>query len=323
MTVIFGVNLSDRVYLAGDSRISDLLVDKDGQEHAVPKSDNILKVDLVKGNSGVALACAGDAKFAAYILNALYREAFSKNGVMSIRDNVEEWAKLKAHEYFTRNKYTSATFIFAGSDRSRQKEISASRVLTLAKSYLSDGRQGSMKSHLAKALENHADKHDGKVGLEKMVLPVADTVLFSMKIGKSGVEIEDTVFGQFLLYGPRGLIKEDIEERHIGQLEYATSNGDITQDIILIMAMLHELAENKQLVSVGGCIIPIGAFHDGNAYFIDGELRRMDKNSGKVEVINAYFRRGSDFYRVDENGAWRKMIRVADYRGADDQLHIL
>jgi hypothetical protein len=312
MTVIFGVNLSDRVYIAGDSRISDIVRSADGRETVIPKSDNILKVDLVKGDGGVALACAGDAKFAAYLINNLYKQEFSKRGIRSIRVAIEEWARFAAHEYFLHNQYTAATLILAGSDTSQKKKVAVNRILSFARPYLEAGERGAMKRHLVEALEKYADKHGDRVTSAETELNISDTVLFSIKLNRRGIEIVDTVFGEFLLYGPEGVIKDDIEERHIGRLEYAL-NSDIKQDIITIIAMLHQLVESKGLESVGGCIIPIGAFHDGMAYFIDGQIQRQDRLTGRVETINAFYRRGGNFYRDDERGSWRKMIRVADY----------
>jgi hypothetical protein len=313
MSVIFGVNLSDRVYIAGDSRISDLVMEN-GVEYVVPKSDNILKVDLIKGDGGCALACAGDAKFASFLLKDFFRQEFSKGGIISIRSGIEEWAKKKTHNYFSKNTYTSANFLFAGSDKENKKIIPAKRIFTLAKSYLKEGQQGVIKPHLATALERHADMNDDRTNGD-FALDINNTSLFAVKINKNGIEIIDTVFGEFLLFGPEGLVKEDLRERYIGQLEFSSSAGEISHDIGLIIVVLDDLAKNKQLDSVGGCVVPIGAFSDGNAYFTDGDLNKINTKTGVLEVVNRFRVRGGTFYRVDQRGTWYKMTKVVDYQG--------
>lgn len=134
MTVIVGVNLCDRIYVAGDSRISTVVTKQDGSTEVFVDHNNMLKVEGIKNAHNTIVASAGDAKFAKHILNKLAKAAFIDGGAAGIRANIKDWLLPIAEEYF-KSEFASTTFIFAGSDPSKNKVVDGQRINSLMTDY--------------------------------------------------------------------------------------------------------------------------------------------------------------------------------------------
>lgn len=319
MTVIMGVNLSDRIYIAGDSRVSTVALDPEGHETVSFKHDNMLKVESLKKSGGVLVASAGDAEFAAYVLARLKKAGFYGAGVAVMREEIETFLREAANDFYAK-RYTSAAFIFAGPDKSKNKTIVGKDLLPLIKAYggKEDGNSGNLKEVIVKGLQS---KGDG-VPNPYPELPTNNTMLFAARVSPSGVEIEDTKWGEFLIYGPKGVVKDDVPGKVIGQLEFDQDAGNVQHDTLLITALIHDLAASKRLGTVGGCVVVLSAASDGNTYVMDGDVYAQDMTTGVTSVVNRFEVLNNKFYRKDIKGTRYRLRPVSELDFSDGRLLI-
>lgn len=316
MTVILGINLSNKIYVAGDSRLS---YEKDGNIYT--RHDNIQKVENLRGCPDISVACAGDAKFARFLHDKMAKKPFAGSTIAELRNNIAEWLKPVVDEYFTASGYTQVTFLFAGADKTSKKVIAGQQFIDLANAYT--GGRGPVGVN--KALRDII-KPGEKLQKKDYTLQISDTKLFSVQISRNGIEITDTKWGEFLIYGPEGLVKDDIGLKEIGTFEFDPSivnNGSgASNDIAMTNAFIYTMSEKYGLSSVGGSVLTLVNDHEGMTTFVTGEtfsipiselegLKPGEKAQPKK--LNAILVQGNSIYR-EENGTRYKLIPVSQYK---------
>lgn len=316
MTVIMGINLSNRTYLAGDSRLSYY----QGGEMYV-RHDNMQKVENVQSIRSVTVASAGDARFAKFILGKLKTADFINGNISEIRAALPDWIGPVADEYFTQHGYSNVTLIIGGSDPTKKKVVSGTQFKEMANSVT--GGQGMI--YMNNALQTIAAPGsripDGEVELD-----APDTQLFSVKITQNGVEFTDTKWGEFLIYGPEGLVRDDIQPEDIAKFEFDPTfrdNGSgMGNDMALLNAFIYSQAEKHNLSSVGGSVVAFANNGDGTTHIVTGiaymvPISELSQAPGPQQiqptVINSVLILGNDIYR-EVNGTRYKLIPVSKYR---------
>jgi ATP-dependent protease HslVU (ClpYQ) peptidase subunit len=306
MTVIMGINLSDRIIFTADSRVS-YVNEKTGE--TVVKHDNMQKIEPIEGVHCV-IASAGDARFAQFIIKGIQKD-FKNAGIDQLRDEIEEWAKLKAQEYFQRY-YSIANFIIAGvSDKN--KVISRTKFFELLDAY-AKGKPvaGSVKSLLSEAIQGSKDDQG------EIELSAKSTNMFSLRISRNGVKIEDADWGSILISGPEGVSKEDIEPADIGRFEFEyDSNKHIENDSILATAIMSHIINTKRLESVGGSILPMIMLHTHHLATMPTRIFSSNPDGTDVQFVNAYALENNRLYRVEENGSKHRMYKVSEIKFDD------
>ena len=128
MSLIFGVNLSDRIYLAADTRVT----------HSSPKNglswvaDRVLKVEVLTDD--IVVACAGDVILIKYLLMKLRKEPFLKKGIDLTRINIRVWIAKQVSLFLEEgHSYAKACFIFGGINKLKRKVIDGKKLVTLVK----------------------------------------------------------------------------------------------------------------------------------------------------------------------------------------------
>jgi len=272
MTVILGVNLSDKVYLAGDSRLSH---EKDGKTEV--RHDNMQKVENLKDSHTITVASAGDAKFASFLLNRLnYSDLITLN-INDLRNSIEVWMTKAIDEYLTqKNNYPDNTFIFGGVDPNTKKVVSGEQIINMANAFT--GGKGPI--YVNSALQS-AIKIAQPTPKKDIELDTPDTKLFSVQVTKSGIKVTDTKFGELLIYGPEGLVKDDIGIKEIAGFEFDPSfrnNGSgMGNDYAALNAYIYSQAEKYKLTTVGGSVVVIANFNDGTSNILSGKVYMMDR----------------------------------------------
>ena len=307
MTVIFGINLSDRVILTADSRVS-YVNEKTGE--IVVKHDNMQKIEPLDGLKGCVIASAGDARFAQFIIKAIQKD-FKNADIDDLREKIEEWAKKQADEYFQKY-YSMANFIIAGVSK-KNKIISRQKFFELLGAY-ADGKpvMGSVKSVLSDAVKESKDI-DADIQLS-----AKSTDMFSLRINRSGVSIEDAGWGDILISGPEGVSKEDIDDADVGRFEFSyDSRMNIENDSVLATAITSHLIESKGLDSVGGSIVPMIVLHDNKLATMPTKVYSSDFNGSNGRFVNAYMLENNRLYRVEENGVKHRMFKVSEIKFKD------
>jgi hypothetical protein len=310
MTVIIGINLTDRLQIAADTRVSKIL-----QGKVVPQHDNMLKVINV---GGVVIACAGDAGLASHVLRALSTEMFINRGIDVVRQHIEEWIIPVAEEYWKqRGETTHATFIIGGRTTHRRKWVSRERLQMMMDAYSNDpdvqGQLGRMHRSLFEALKSNQ---------QYLKLPFSDTALFSVSISFQGVSVEDAEWGQHLIYGPSGVSKSDVPLSYIARLEFEDKAD--SNETMLITAYIYDLVQKKKLESVGSTVITVTVGSNGVNTLISGGVHMLEEVQGtpKVKTISDIKVVGGKLYRIEE-GKEYLLAPVSEYQQTDKAALIL
>jgi|SRR5581483_6019599 len=325
MTLIMGFNLSDKVYVAGDSRLSYF---ENGNIRV--RNDNMLKVEVLPGTEHITVASAGDARFARHILKKLSGTEFSKNGIAAICGNIEEWLKPVAEKYFTTNGYTNVTFIFGGTDDNSRKVINGAHWKAMANAYTGGKGAIFINSAVHKALSPGKPVPD-----DDLELDAKNTVLFSVQISTAGIQITETKWGEFLIYGQGStLVKGDIELKDIASLELKPPlrQGD-NQDgnaIALLCGIILSSAIKYNLTGVGGSVFALQNNMDGNVYFVTGRaqmysLEKMEKvkegDSLMPDLVSEIVVEDNKIYRIVGDEKY-EMIPVSRYEPTNDSSQL-
>lgn len=311
MTVIMGVNLSDRICLLADSRVSNI----DPQSGAMTiRHDNMLKIEPLDQLSGCVIASAGDAHFAQVIIRQMNKD-FKDCSIVELRQSAYDWAVAQADAYLSTNSQSMVTFLIAGVDQKSKKKIDREKFDVILESYFK-GKvgEGAMRTVLADAIKA-ANTSDVEI-----ILDSNNTVLFSLKIDlRSGISIEDTVWGQALISGPTKIEKEEITDADIGKFEFEQVDlkkleDAVDHDSLIMIAIASSMAKNKEWISVGGSYVPMHLYSNMKVATLPRRIFTTDIHGDDIQFVSAYQIIGGTFYRVDEKGTHFKMDRVSEFR---------
>lgn len=301
MSLIFGINLSDRIYIASDTRVTHR---KDGSETHI---DCIYKNGQI-GND-IAVATAGDIRLTGYLYSELKKAKFVQEGINSVRENIKKWAANRIDKFLKTNPYTTACLIIAGLDRSRRKIVDGKKLISLTKEFqdLQPGTPLIMKDAIFKGISAKPNQPN-----PLPQLPVCDSAVFSLKSDTKHriLEIENAEWGQYLAYGPKGFTKEDMPKTLFGQLEFEKGCGNVFRDGGLITAFIKSTTEQKKLGSVGGSIVVNAVTEELGVVLVSGITYRQHSQTGKVEVVSKIEVINGKMYGQTEAGL---MVRLIDF----------
>lgn len=325
MTVIIGVNLSERSLLAGDTRLSYEFENEIYTQH-----DNMQKVENLGVFPEITIACAGNAKFAQYIITKLKENTSTLTTISELKDNYQKYFGQIAQDYFVEHGYDNAevTLIVAGSDPNKRKEVNGSEIKKLADAYtggsgliyVNDSLKGVIKPGPIPNNENQS-------------LEINDTELFAIEITKNKLNLVPTKWGQLLIYGPEGLVKDDIEDKDIAYFEFDSSTVDngtgVGNDITLLTSFIESQARKYNLSSVGGSVLVYENNFDGSAIPLSGKVFSYDpKNADptgprfqqiKPDIISEIDASDpSKIYR-HENGTRYKLKPISKYDSSNSE----
>lgn len=136
MTLVMGLNLSHKLYLAGDTRVTRRI--SDGSHIYI---DNVLKVVPLWGkgirdqkfhnNDSISVAVAGDVAFATYLYkkigNALNLNMLSSD-IRKLSDTLEPFLKERVDLWLRKHPHSVCCLLFAGVSAKRKKRISKEKL---------------------------------------------------------------------------------------------------------------------------------------------------------------------------------------------------
>lgn len=317
MTVIMGINLSDRICLIADSRVS-------GKDPAtgeyITKHDNMMKIEELKNVPGVMIASAGDARLAQLVIKEL-EKVFRGKGMVEVRNGIKGVLLKVGEEYGKLNRHAHANFLIAGVDTTAKKTINKARFNQIIFSeHVKEMGGGSVRNHLMDALKQTQE------GDEVLTLPTEKTVLFSVSLDmNSGVDIKDSEWGDVLVSGPSKVSKEDVGDKEIAKLEFGGPGGDdfmgfVEHDGLLSVAIAITMTRKHDWLTVGGAYVPIQVYSNGSAVALPRRSFSYDPETQLTEEINAYAIENGRFYRVDTSGAKHRLTKVSElkYKQTED-----
>lgn len=275
MTVIIGVNVTDRSLLAGDTRVS---YEENGSVYI--KHDNLQKVETLGGVPSITVACAGNAHLAKYLILELRKNIQNISGISEFQENAREIIGPKIHEYFTRYGFEEAycTMIFAGSDTAIKKKINGEKFIEIANA--ATGGAGPIFVHSAIQAVFPPGQ---KVEPSEREISLNNTSLFAAEITPNNLEVTPCGWGEFLIYGPEGLVKSDIEPDAIAKFEldpHMKNNGSgVGNEIALLTAFIESQARKYNLSSVGESVLIYENNHSGDSKPLSGTIMSTDSSN--------------------------------------------
>lgn len=312
MTIIFGVNLCDRIYIAADSRLSS----GNAMTGIVDKyKDKIVKVEPI--SKYIIAGFAGNAHLASFVVNKLIKHVGEQN-IREFRQNIKTILGPIVEEYWATTKDTGAfvRIIFGGINPTQRKDLTAKNVyekIIFFSNKQKEKNESGGAMNMKPALFNTLMASNN----QPLRYPEpADSHLFSIEASYPyGFIINDAEWGEFLLYGPEKITKEQLPDIAFGKLEFETKNGDGLQtDNMLITLMVKEIAETHNLNSVGGVIFT-GVVTEGMSGVITGSIYRANIYTMVLEFVSELIMDARGVaYSKDKTGKLSRLTRLKDFK---------
>jgi hypothetical protein len=318
MTLILGINLTDRLYLAADTRVSRQRGDIFEKVH-----DNQLKV--IRLNDHTIIGCAGKVQFVKHLTKHLVASELRNMGINQIRRNIEKIINQAIDNYLSSGKTydeSRACLMFAGLDEGCRKRISLktlnSRRISfdtyLQKEFASiiesidDGddidpnrlnkvnklRLGDLcyqpvyKPIIKQALKKNSIDEEGRIKID-----THDGLIFKIKIAAPNPpEYFDINWGEYAICGSLVDLKE-IPEKVIGELEFAPHSGEKTRDVCAIVHWITERFKD----TIGGAVT-VFEMSEGKIKFLPHDITRgvignsfkKEEKLPKIDLIDGKFK---------------------------------
>ncbi len=309
MSLIFGINLSNRIYLAADTRLSYFSSDNNNPDKPSSINDDILKIEVL--NNDTIVAVAGSTHLAKYLIKNLRKEDFIKKGINVIKENIVKWVAEQVNIYLNTNSYASVCLLFGGIDRSKKKVISAKKLFDLVSSFHAERNVSiGMNDTLFKGIS--AKPHQPNPYPE---LPTPDSNVFAVlsDVKKGVLKLEETEWGDYLAYGPKGFRKESLPTTTFGRFEFEEGSGVKGSDQTIITALINRTAETHKFATVGGSIIPMLVDSQGIGV-ITGKVHRLDPRTGEELIIsNTKLENGKIYFFSQPTNSYLPIIPVTQY----------
>jgi hypothetical protein len=289
MSLIIGTNLSDRVYLTADTRLT---FKNEGKENYY---DYVLKIQPLSNE--IAVAVAGDIEMAAFIVKELILSKVKKDNINIFRSESETLIKKIADDFFRRgNGSKSACFIFAGIDKTKKKIINFKKYFDILKNFQKETSSPmGMKDIIVRGMKS------GK-NISDIEIPIADSKVFCYQISPNNFIVEDVEWGDFIAYGG-GLNKKHLPDRIIGQLEIAAKapEKDFQHDRGWLDIFAKTTAEENGVRTIGGCITTLALSENFSGMLLGGTKRMRTNIIAPVEIMSEISIIGKKLYCLCDN----------------------
>ena len=338
MSLIFGINLSDRIYLSADTRLT--IEKSDGTKEY---RDNTIKI--IPFPSPIAVAVAGKTRAARFILQKLLENEKSVDlSIRTLRENILNRITPIVDELLTSGfKYDQlkVCLLFAGLNKNAKKKVAGGKKLIelvgecqnlekkseeglitklLDKSFR--GNHALLANALANSQQNLKDVHfqalmKQKVDDKGMVTAdITDSHIFAILINPPDPPIiEDAEWGEFLAFGPR-ITKNQIPKNAFCKLEFK-SNGKINIDHALLTAIIETTAREYNLDTVGGSIFSVVISEKGGGA-LTGEVNSINMDTGEKAKLSKITSDGNGiFYSETPRGERQKLIPFTELDEAE------
>ena len=316
MSLIFGVSLCDRVYLVADTRVSYF---KPGYAQPIVAGDNINKIEVLD-DDGIIVAVAGSVGLSKYLINKLKKEDIVKHGINNLRENILDWIRINIDQYLKKRPHASACLLFGGIDRTKRKKINGKRFIELVGEFqnLSDVRLN-MKEALwngISATENNPNPNPE--------LPTPDSRVFAVLIDtkKPSLEIEDSEWGDFLVYGPNGFRKEKLSKKFFGQLEFEIGCGELNHDRFVLTQLMKNTERDNGFQTVGGATVYYFVDEKIGSGLITGHVFEGVVGSSEITLLTDTDVINGKLHCKDATGQYVPLIPFFEYLTNDGEYSI-
>ena len=282
MSLIFGVNLSNRIYLAADTRLSYFSSVNYDPDKPDSVTDDILKIEVL--NNDTIVAVAGSTRLARYLILNLKKEKFIEQGINVIKTEIVKWVASQVDVYLSKGyPYASVCLLFGGIDRAKKKVVSGKRLIDLVKKFQAERDVSiGMNDTLFKGISAKPNQPN-----PYPELPTSDSTVFAvLSNAKRGLlKMEETEWGEYLAYGPKGFTKELLPTSTFGRFEFETGSGIKGSDQTILTALIYQAAKTHNFATVGGSVVPMLVDSQGVGV-ISGKVHCLNTRTGKEMIIS-------------------------------------
>ncbi|MDB5260114.1 MAG: hypothetical protein JWN37_345 [Candidatus Nomurabacteria bacterium] len=306
MTMIFGVNLCDRIYLSGDTRLTN----KDEQGNIKETKDCIMKVVILSHD--LAVAAAGSAKMASYLIRKMEKSDLINFNIRETRENIQSILAPIVEKYWIDNKsQEEVCFIFGGINKSKKKEFEVQQVKNELDKFLKHQESKGTSLSVRPALSN--------ILFQKEFDEPYDSMVFSIKIAPPlTFEVNDTKWGEYLAFGSNGITKENIPDYTLGKLEFEVKprgEDELSHDNMIITALVYSVAKERKEPTIGKAVTTV--ILNGNISALIGGgvfLANVHEKPLTAEHVSEIVVIGGTVYRRDDKGTHHKLTSLKDFK---------
>ncbi|MBX4211075.1 hypothetical protein KW783_03860 [Candidatus Parcubacteria bacterium] len=304
MSLIFGINLSDRIYVSADTRLTQ----KNG-DTVIGIKDKIIKITPFSDD--IAAAFAGNAKMSQFLSQKLTEVIKPEMNIRSLRGDIQKFLSPIIDQYWKEMDPSSAiAIIFGGLNRTEKKKpISGKKIYDLA---LAHSKTVSASFNLKPTLFNSIFRESG----QPLRYPeTSDSHVFSVQIfPPNGFEVEDAEWGQYLAYGAGGITKNTLDPTIMSRIEFAGSAG---QDNAIITAILGEVVQRTKEPTISSTFFT-HVISDDVSGAITGQIVRVDVNTMQSEIISDLIIKDGKIYSKLSTGALEQLTMLHHYKDFAD-----
>jgi len=305
VSLVFGINLCDRLYLSGDVRLTKRT--SNGDVEAV--KDKVIKV--VPFTSSITGAFAGDAGMASFVARKLKAVIRPNLDIRGFQNNICGILSPFIDDYWkTINSAAKLIIIFGGLNRNARKTFpNFAEIDAKIKNYALL-HKNSPSMQLKPAIFNEFLRANN----QPLRYPEpADSHIFSVEaVPPTTLRIENADWGEYLAHGPNGIRKESLDPIILGKLEF--SGGiEVGVDNSMITAILKSVAEQKGAQTVGGPFFTV-VIDEYTLGVVLGRIDRMSLLNMRSEFVSEITEIRGLYYSKDESGNSEKLISIVDYK---------
>lgn len=309
-----GLNLSNRVYVAADTRITfgDGSICDDGLK-ILPILDRMYH----KENS-ITLAVAGDIAVATFLHDKIYQAlnaGILPPDIRELYDVIKPFIEEVLTEWACKDPGQLTCLLFAGVFVNRPKPIDVNKLSDLKVKYAQKVKEGEnnrkelavlvKKDPIWKMINEKMKKEAGMTVMENMaksdipdipkyieraieegatnISEMPDSLIFAVMIEPVAgtVDLEKAEWGEFLAYGD-GIRKEDLPQEILATLEFSPgkekNNKHLLEGAIMSITIL-DTARQNDIKSIGGSVIIVSADKEGQE-ILGKDIVFQEKNTG-------------------------------------------
>jgi hypothetical protein len=333
MTLVLAMRLSDRTYIAADTRVTEL----NQQTGETTYSDNNLKVEIL--NSKLVVACAGKLRFIGHALRWLRNRIDEDTGIDDLKSILDEDFKDVINRYMADplggQADVEASLLFGGVQLDKQDILSVNMVSHLASrnqklqeeaferlipllSNLENGKPWSLENPQEKIDFDFVFGSSASPALtqaleQSMLAPISSITSNNIKIRvfamdvhhTTGIEFNECDYGKLIKRGD-GERGEASTDDIIARLEM---NKDREDRSLANSTLIQEIAERFSK-SVGGCVTVFEVMPDGVRVICAPEILKVGSDGTTffpgTDVLN------DQLVQIKLNGDIEPLIQLSE-----------
>jgi hypothetical protein len=313
MTLIIGLNFSNKLYLAGDTRLSRSV----GTNEPI-RIDNILKLSPVWcreiktqsffNNDSIAMAVAGDVAFATYLYQVVVKALNERKLNTDIRifaDEILPFIQEMTNEWLKTKPYMGCAIIFSGMTQNRKKKISVEKIKKLIDIFNRQvekdrpGKERFLKETLPndptwQQLASKIKKDTGKSVVEMLSAgetpTIAEWIRKAVDTNSDEIDMPDSLIVGIDIRPKEGILKKEVAEwgEFIAYGAGLTQN-DLSESLVSTLDLSHVKEEKESPYLFEGAIITTeikSIATERNIGSIGGSVMLMPTlSNGKIELM--------------------------------------